>query len=94
MPSRTEPGVERSGQAELAGSSRCALRSDVLRLGGLLGWSPGDVIAFAEGVTGRPWRRCGAADFHQVLAEYHALAAVIARKRARHERSVPHASGH
>ena len=74
-------------------SDRCARRAAVLRPGARLGWSPREVIAFAEGVAGRPWRRCGDADFRLVLAEYGALATAIAGKRARHATEADHARG-
>lgn len=64
---------------------RAELRAAVLRLGGLLGWQPRDVIVFAEAVTGRPWRRCGCADFETVIEEYWAIGRVIEEKRTRRE---------
>ncbi len=62
---------------------RLRLRAGVLRLGGLLGWQPREVIAFAEAVTNRPWRRCGSADFEAVLEEYRSLVRVIHDKADR-----------
>lgn len=62
---------------------RAELRAAVLRLGGLLGWGSRDVIAFAEAVTDRPWRRCGCAEFERVVEEYWAIGRVIEEKRAR-----------
>ncbi len=62
---------------------RIRLRAAVLRLGGLLGWQPRDVIAFAEAVTNRPWRHCGCADFEAVLEEYRALLRAIHDKAER-----------
>ena len=77
--------------AEPAGPSsdrrreRGRLRAAVLRLGGLLGWQPDEVIGFAEALTGCPWRRCGCAEFEVVLDEYiglvHAIHARAARRR-------------
>src|SRR3954453_5955587 len=62
---------------------RARLRLWVLRLGGLLGWGSRDVIGFAEALTGRPWRHCGAADLESVQDEFLALRWVIRRKTAR-----------
>ncbi len=62
---------------------RIRLRAAVLRLGGLLGWQPGEVLAFAEAVTNRPWRRCGCADFEAVLEEYRQLLRAIHDKAER-----------
>ena len=59
------------------------LRAAVLRLGGLLGWQPREVIAFAEAVTNRPWRQCGSTDFEAVLEEYRALLRAIHDKAER-----------
>jgi hypothetical protein len=59
------------------------LRDAVLRLGGLLGWEPRDVMAFAEGLTGCPWERCGAVEFALVFDEYQMLVRAIEAKRAR-----------
>lgn len=62
---------------------RVRLRAAVLRLGGLLGWQPGEVIAFAEAVTNRPWRQCCSTDFEAVLEEYRALLRAIHDKAER-----------
>ncbi|HZU12200.1 MAG TPA: hypothetical protein VFB58_05110 [Chloroflexota bacterium] len=62
---------------------RAELRTTVLCLGRLLGWGSRDVIAFAEAVTDRPWRRCGCAEFERVVEEYWAIGRVIEEKRAR-----------
>ena len=62
---------------------RARLRLVVLRLGGLLGWGPRDVIGFAEALTGRPWRQCGRADLEAVRDEFLALRWAIRRKAAR-----------
>ena len=62
---------------------RARLRLRVLRLGGLLGWGPRDVIGFAEALTGRPWRRSVASDLETVQDELLALRWVIRRKTAR-----------
>jgi hypothetical protein len=59
------------------------LRNAVLRLGGLLGWEPCEVVAFAEGLTGCSWDRCGAVEFALVLDEYQMLVRAIEAKRAR-----------
>jgi hypothetical protein len=56
----------------------------VLRLGGLLGWGPRDVIGFAEALTGRTWRQCGRGDLEAVRDEFLALRWAIRRKAARH----------
>jgi hypothetical protein len=42
------------------------LRAALLRLGGYLGWDERAVVRFTEGITGRPWSRCGAAEVLQV----------------------------
>ncbi len=62
---------------------RVRLGAAVLRVGGLLGWRPREVIAFAEAVTDRPWSHCTAADFEAVLEEYHALLRAIHDKAER-----------
>lgn len=62
---------------------RARLRLIVLRLGGLLGWGPRDVIGFAEALTGRTWRQCGRADLETVRDEFLALRWAIRRKAAR-----------
>ena len=68
------------------------MRAAVLRLGSLLGWHTREVIAFAEAVTDRPWRRCGYADFEAVMEEYrsilHALHGKAARRAAREEEAL------
>src|SRR3954454_10710507 len=69
--------------ARIRQRKRARLRLWVLRLGGLLGWGPRDVIGFAEALTGRPWRHCGAADLESVQDEFLALRWVIRRKTAR-----------
>jgi hypothetical protein len=55
----------------------------VLRLGGRLGWSPGEVAAFAEALSGRPWARLDPSELEVVRDEYLALLQVIAAKAAR-----------
>ncbi len=62
---------------------RVRSRTAVLRLGGLLGWKPREVITFAEAVTSRPWSHCTGADFEAVLEEYHALLRAIHDKAER-----------
>lgn len=69
---------------------RAELRAAVLRLGRLLGWQSREVIAFAEAVTNRPWRRCGCAEFETVLEEYWAIGRVIQEKEARRRRESDH----
>lgn len=59
------------------------LRAAVLRLGELLGWEYGDVLAFTEGLTGCRWDCCGAAELALVLDEYQTLLAAIEAKHAR-----------
>src|SRR3954471_7562436 len=68
---------------------RARLRLRVFRLGGLLGWGPRDVIGFAEALTGRPWRRCGAGDLENVQEEFLALRWVIRRKASRRSLQPP-----
>ena len=65
------------------GGERARLRSGVLRLGGLLGWQPREVIDFAEAVAGCPWHECGCAEFTAVLEEYRALLLLFRAKMAR-----------
>ncbi len=65
------------------GEERVRLRAAVLRLGGLLGWKPREVIAFAEAVTDRSWGQCTVADFEAVLEEYQALLRAIHDKAER-----------
>jgi hypothetical protein len=62
---------------------RTRLRLTVLRLGGLLGWGPRDVIGFTEALTGRTWRQCGRLELEAVQDEFLALRWVIRRKVAR-----------
>jgi hypothetical protein len=62
---------------------RARLRLTVLRLGGLLGWGPRDVIGFTEALTGRTWRQCGRLELEAVRDEFLALRWVIRRKAAR-----------
>jgi len=69
--------------SHLSIDERVRLRASVLRLGGLLGWQPAEVIAFAEAVTNRPWRQCGSTDFEAVLEEYRALLRAIHDKAER-----------
>jgi hypothetical protein len=59
------------------------LRDVVLQLGERLGWGPRDVMAFAEGLTGCPWVRCGSVEFAAVLDEYQMLIQAIEAKRTR-----------
>ena len=68
---------------------RARLRLSVLRLGGLLGWGPRDVIGFTEALTGRTWRRCGRLDLEAVRDEFLALRWAIRRKTARRALSSP-----
>ncbi len=64
-------------------AGRARLRAVVLHLGGRLGWAPGDVVEFAEALTGRPWAHLGPAELEAVRDEYLALLQVIAAKAAR-----------
>lgn len=64
-------------------AERARLRGAVLRLGGRFGWQPAAVIAFAEVLAGRPWRRLAAADFRLVLEEYAAILDAIEAKAGR-----------
>ncbi|MCL5107364.1 MAG: hypothetical protein M1401_00525 [Chloroflexi bacterium] len=59
---------------------RLRLREGVLRLGGMLGWQPAEIIAFTEALTNRPWRRCSGSDFRLVLEEYAIIAQLLAGK--------------
>ena len=59
------------------------LRNVVLQLGERLGWERRDVMAFAEGLTGCPWVRCGSVEFAAVLNEYQMLIQAIEAKRTR-----------
>jgi hypothetical protein len=67
----------------LAAGECAALRTAVLRVGALLGWSPSDVIAFAEALTGCPWPHAGRPDLELVLEEYRTLLRALRAKRAR-----------
>jgi hypothetical protein len=58
------------------------LRDVVLGIGESLGWETRDVMAFAEGLTGCPWVRCGSVEFVAVLEEYKMLIQAIEAKRA------------
>jgi len=73
---------------------RARLRLNVLRLGGLLGWGPRDVIGFAETLTGHSWKRCGRSDLAVVRDEFLALRWVIRRKAARRSVCPPMPSAH
>ncbi len=66
-----------------AGARRARLREAVLRAGGRLGWNEREVVAFAEALVGRPWRRCGPLDLEAVLGEYVALARIARAKAER-----------
>src|SRR3954471_17633517 len=66
-----------------AGRECAALRELVLRLGALLGWTPSDVVAFAEAVTGCPWSCAGRRELERVMEEYVTLLRVLQAKRAR-----------
>ena len=70
------------GRGRAGGARRARLREAVLRAGGRLGWDEGDVIAFAEALVGRPWRRCCPRDLETVLGEYGALVRVAHEKAA------------
>ena len=70
------------------GDKRVRLRAGVLRLGGMLGWEPREVISFAEAVAGCPWRHFGSAEFEMVLEEYRTIAHAL---RAKTKRPVDHA---
>jgi hypothetical protein len=72
---------ESSSCLVLAEDDCLTLRTTVLRLGALLGWSPGDVIAFAEALTDCPWPRAGRDELE--LEEYLTLHRVLQAKRAR-----------
>lgn len=50
--------------------ARCAaLRETVLRYGHLIGWTRRAAIAFAEGVSRRPWKRCSSDQLAEVIGE-------------------------
>ncbi len=74
---------EPSSTLVLAEDDCVALRTTVLRLGALLGWSPSDVIIFAEALTDCPWPRAGRHELEPVLEEYLTLLRVLQAKRAR-----------
>ncbi len=69
-----------------ARDERALLRGAVLRLGGMLGWRPAEVIALAEALTGRPWRRLATGDFRLVLEEYAGLVETLEVKASKHQR--------
>jgi hypothetical protein len=73
---------------------RARLRINVLRLRGLLGWGPRDVIGFAEALTGRTWQHCGRTELEVVRDEFLALRWVIRRKAARRSARPPMPSAH
>lgn len=60
-----------------------ATRRAVLALVQGLGWTIGDAIAFAEALTGRPWRLLDAQDLEAILDEGLALVRAIEAKRTR-----------
>ena len=76
-------GPVRRERGRAAGARRACLREAVLRAGGRLGWNEREVVAFAEALVGRPWRRCGPLDLEGVLGEYVALARVAREKAER-----------
>jgi hypothetical protein len=67
----------------LAEDDCLALRTTVLRLGALLGWSPSEVIAFAEALTDCPWPSAGRDELELVVEEYLTLLRALQAKRAR-----------
>ena len=73
--------VRERGRA--AGARHARLRDAVLRAGARLGWNEGEVVAFAEALVARPWRRCGGSDLELVLGEYVALARVVQTRAER-----------
>ena len=75
---RPDPVIDRS-----TGNLVCVLRERVLALGTQLGWRPNEVIAFAEGVTGRHWQECGPAELAAVRDEYLAIQQAIEGKLLR-----------
>jgi hypothetical protein len=62
---------------------RARLQAAAPRLGGLLGWQTGDVVAFAGAPTHRRWDRCGSAELGAVLEEYLALARAVHARACR-----------
>jgi hypothetical protein len=62
---------------------RAHLRESVLRIGGLMGWQPHDIIAFTELLTDCPWNRCGAEEFRAVLEEYRSIARAAEARESR-----------
>ena len=79
---RRDHVIDRSGS-----SLDWALRERVLTLGTQLGWRPNEIIAFAQGVTGRRWQDCRPAELEAVRDEYlaiqRAIEAKLLRRRAR-----------
>jgi membrane protein required for beta-lactamase induction len=75
--------AEATTAARPSHAERARLRAVVLRLGGQLGWSPGEVAEFSEALCGQPWTRLGPAELEAVRDEYLALLQVIATKAAR-----------
>ncbi len=75
--------VVRRERGRAAGARRARLRDAVLRAGGRLGWNEREVVAFAEALVGRPWRRCGPRQLEAILGEYVALARVGREKAER-----------
>lgn len=73
---RTDQVIDRSGS-----SPDPVLREQVLALGIQLGWRQNEVIAFAEGVTGRRWQDCGPAELAAVRDEYLTIQRAIEAKR-------------
>ena len=71
------------GRGRALGARRAGLREAVLRAGSRLGWDEQEVLAFAEALVGRPWRRCGPHHLEAVLGEYVALARVAREKAER-----------
>jgi hypothetical protein len=67
----------------LAEGECVASRTAVLRLGALLGWSPSEVSAFAEALTGCPWSHAGRRELQLLHDEYLILLRVLQAKRAR-----------
>jgi len=72
---RPDPVIDRS-----TGNLVCVLRERVLALGTQLGWRQDEVIAFAEGVTGRHWQECGPAELAAVRDEYLTIQRAIEAK--------------
>jgi len=59
-------------------------RSEILRVGRLIGWTEADVIRFAQTVTGVRWEDCQADELDRVVTAFGELATRVRTRMAVH----------